>query len=216
MTIKNGSDYKEQGGDTTENPDDKTTEKQGDVTTTTQSPATTTEASDKEDEDDGRKIKPALLCTNILLQKGKSIQLQTNDKNVKITKVTYANKKSKKLVKTSSSGKVTGKKTGTASLKVTYKYNGVSYTKTVKVKVQKNQVVSLTKKSISLTLKRNKKANLVNPSNMLSSKGMKFSTSNKRYVKVSSSGVVKARRKGTAKVTVKIGKTKYTVKIKVK
>ena len=216
VTLKNGSDYKEQGGDTTENPDDKTTEKQGDVTTTTQSPATTTEASDKEEDDDGRKIKPALLCTNILLQKGKSIQLQTNDKNVKIAKVTYANKKSKKIVKASSSGKVTGKKTGTASLKVTYKYNGTSYTKTVKVKVQKNQVVSLTKKSISLTLKRNKKANLVNPSNMLSSKGMKFSTSNKRYVKVSSSGVVKARRKGTAKVTVKIGKTKYTVKIKVK
>lgn len=238
VTTNDGSDYKAEGGDTSEEKGGETSEEKGSETsgqkgttttqssetTATKSPTTATETPDdetvkkeeKEDEDDGDKIKPALLCSNILLQKGKSIHLKTNDDDVEITKVAYANGKSKKIVKATSSGKLTGTKTGTASLKVTYEYDDVSYTKTVKVKVQKNEVVSLTKKSMSLTLKRNKKANLVNPSNMLSSKGMKFSTSNKRYVKVSSSGVVTARRRGTAKVTVKIGKTTYTVKIKVK
>lgn len=221
VKTTNGSNYKEEGGDTSE--EDKTTQKPDDTTASekpasseTQDTNTTQSTQDKEDADDDKTIKPALLCSNILLQKGKSIRLQTNDDDVEITKVAYANKKSKKLVNASSSGKVTGKKTGTASLKVTYEYDDVSYTKTVKVKVQKNQVVSLTKKTISLTLKRNKKANLVNPSNMLSSKGMKFTSSNKRCIKVSSSGVVNARKKGSANVTVKIDKTKYTVKIKVK
>lgn len=173
------------------------------------------------DENDGngndkKTIVPALKTTNILIQKGKTYKLTTNHKDVKITKISYSNSKSKKLVKASSSGKIKAKKAGTAKLKVTYKYNGKTYSKTVKVKVQKNAVYALNKKNTSVKIKRKAKCNLVNPKNMLSSKGMKFKTSNKKVATVSSKGLVTAKKKGKAKITVTINKSKYIVNVKVK
>lgn len=168
------------------------------------------------DENDKDTIVPALKTTNILMQKGKTYTLTTNHKDVEITKISYSNSNSKKLVKVSSSGKIKAKKTGTAKLKVTYEYDGTSYNKTVKVKIQKNAVYTLNKKNTSIKMKRKAKCNLVNPANMLSSKGMKFKTSNKKVATVSSKGLVTAKKKGTAKITVTMNKTKYTVTVKVR
>ena len=159
---------------------------------------------------------PALSTTKVLLQKGKSYKLTTNNKNVKITKVVCANKKSKKLVTVKKSGKIKAKKKlGTAKIKVTYTYAKKSYTKTVKVKVQKNAVCVLNKNK-TVKVKKNAKFNIVNPANMLSSKGMKFKSAKKTIAKVTNKGVVTAKKKGSTKITVTMGKTKYTVNVKVK
>lgn len=171
---------------------------------------------DNGNENDNNTIVPALKTSNILMQKGKTYTLTTKHKDVKITRVSYSNSKSKKLVKASSSGKIKAKKIGTAKLKVTYEYNGATYNKTVKVKVQKNAVYALNKKNISVKIRRKVKCNLVNPANMLSSKGMKFKTSNKKVAAVSSKGLVTAKKKGKAKITVTMNKTKYIVNVTVK
>ncbi|MDD5949224.1 MAG: hypothetical protein PUC39_05805, partial [Lachnospiraceae bacterium] len=186
----------------------------GNSTADTNTGDTTVDEAD--DEEDEEVITPALTAANILLQKGKSYTLTTNHEDVEITKISYVNSKSKKLVKVFSSGKIKAQKTGTAKLKVTYEYDGVSYNKNVTVKVQKNPVLVIAKKKLSITLKRKAKCNFVNPSNMLSSKGMKFKTSSKKVLTVSSKGMVTAKSRGTAKVTVTISGEKYVVNVKVK
>ncbi len=72
----------------------------------------------------------------------------------------------------------------------------------------------------TLTLKKGKKKSLkytVYPANS-SNKAVTFKTSNKKIVTVSKKGVVKAKKVGTAKITIKTveGKRKATIKIKVK
>jgi uncharacterized protein YjdB len=152
----------------------------------------------------------------VLIQKGKSFTLKTNNKEVKITAVTYSNSKTKKLVSVSSSGKIKAKKTGTGKLKVTLKYDGKSYTKMVNVKVQNSPVVALSKKVQSVTLKRKARCRLVNPANMLSVSGMKFTSASSKIATVSSKGEIKGVKKGKTKITVKMGKNTYTVNVKVK
>ena len=66
-----------------------------------------------------------------------------------------------------------------------------------------------------------KKANLVIGETLQlsvngASKGVKWKTSNKKVASVSSSGVIKAKKKGKATITAIIGKKKYTCKVKVK
>ena len=45
---------------------------------------------------------------------------------------------------------------------------------------------------------------------------MKYSSSNKKVVSVSSKGVIKAKKKGKATITVKSGKKTYKIKVTVK
>lgn len=218
---KNGDSYKPGGSggdDTGKNPGDTPNPSNPPQTSTGNEPVSsdTGNANEKDDDKDEEIIVPALTAANILIQKGKTYKLTTNHEDVEITRITYSNSKSKKLVKVSASGKIKAKKNGTAKLKVTYEYDGVSYNKTVTVKVQKNPVFALTKQTASVTLKRKAKCNLVNPSNMLSAKGMKFKTSNKKVVTVTSKGLVTAKKKGKAKITITLNKKKYTVNVKIK
>ena len=112
--------------------------------------------------------------------------------------------------------KITGKKKGTAKLEITLA-SGLK--KTVKVKVQKTAVkttkISGLKKNVSL--KKGKKTTLkpvIAP--FTSREKVTYRSSNKKVATVSSKGVVTAKKKGTAKITVRSGKKSYTVKIKVK
>lgn len=159
---------------------------------------------------------PDLIATKLLIQKGKSYTIKTNDASVIITKISYVNSKSKKIVKVSSNGKVKAKKIGTAKLNVTIAYNGTSNTKTVSVKVQKNPVVVIDKAKQTVSLKKKKKLTIVKPINMQSAFAMKFKTSSKKIATVTKKGIVTAKKKGKATITVTWRDTKYKVVIKVK
>lgn len=89
-----------------------------------------------------------------------------------------------------------------------------------KVKVKKIQVNNLTKKTLYLTKGKSKKlkATVKVTPNKAKYKKVTFKSSNKKVATVSSKGVVKAKKAGTAKITVtsktnKSKKTKFTVKV---
>ena len=114
-------------------------------------------------------------------------------------------------------GKITaGKKTGTATITVTLK-SGT--TATVKVKVQKKKVatkkITVDKKKITLKKKKSYKIK-VKLQPITASDKVTFTSSNKKVATVNAKGVVKAKKAGTAKITVKAGKKKAIVKVKVK
>lgn len=129
-----------------------------------------------------------------------------------------------KIVTVTSSGKITGKKTGTATVTVKLK-SGL--TSQVKVKVQKSDVAATsvtvlnksTNKKISgtVTLKMKKKLTLATTVAPVTCKQkVTFTSSNKKIATVTSSGVITAKKKGTVTITVKVGRKSAKVKIKVK
>ncbi|GEM_PF-3205153 len=164
--------------------------------------------------------KPATISLN-----AKSIVLKTGQSTtaVKVSGLAegdaVASWKSSKpaTVKVNNKGKITaGKKTGSAVLTVKLKSGKKA---TVKVKVQKKAVttkkIKVNKKNV--TLKKNKSYKIkatLNP--ITSSDKVKFTSSNKKVATVNAKGVVKAKKAGTAKITVKAGKKKAVVTVKVK
>ena len=128
-----------------------------------------------------------------------------------------------KIVTVTSSGKITGKKAGTATITVKLK-SGL--TSQVKVKVQKSDVAATsltvlnksTNKKISgtVTLKAKKKLTLATTVAPVTCKQkVTFTSSNKKIATVTSGGVITAKKKGTVTITVKVGKKSAKVKIKV-
>ena len=148
------------------------------------------------------KVKQSTTAVKVTMEKGDSI--------------TSWKSSNTKIVTVSRTGKITGKKAGTATVTVTLK-SGVS--KSFKVKVTKAAVKT---KSIKLnmkkvTLKKGKKATLaVALSPITTREKVRFSTSNKKVATVSSKGVIQARRKGKATITVRVGTRKATCKVTVK
>ena len=122
----------------------------------------------------------------------------------------------KKVATVTSRGKITAKKTGKARIIITL----VSGKKAVvNVTVQKTAVkttkISGLKKSV--VLKRRQKLKLkpvISP--LTSVEKVTYKTSNKKVATVSNKGVITAKKKGSAKITVKSGKKSYTVTVKVK
>ena len=122
----------------------------------------------------------------------------------------------KKVATVTSRGKITAKKTGKARIIITL----VSGKKAVvNVTVQKTAVkttkISGLKKSV--VLKRRQKLTLkpvISP--LTSVEKVTYKTSNKKVATVSNKGVITAKKKGSAKITVKSGKKSYTVTVKVK
>ncbi|MDO4556809.1 MAG: Ig-like domain-containing protein [Lachnospiraceae bacterium] len=139
----------------------------------------------------------------ISMQKGDKVASWTSS-NAKIVSV---NKKT---------GKLTAKKTGKAIITVK-----LASGKTAKctVTVQKGKVAtkSIKLSSKKLTLKKGKSAKLTATLNPLTSQDkVTYATSNKKIATVTNKGVVKAKKKGKAKITVKSGKKKTTCTITVK
>jgi len=133
--------------------------------------------------------------------------------NVKQTytlKITGSKKKvkwsssNKKVATVNAKGKVTAKKKGTAT--ITAKVNGKKYT--CKIKVE-NPKISQTSKKIeqgsSFTLKITG-----------TTQNIKWSSNNKKVATVNSKGKVTAKKKGTAKITAKVGNKTFTCKVTVK
>ncbi len=122
----------------------------------------------------------------------------------------------KKVATVSASGKIKAKNTGTAKITVTLK-SGKSAS--FKVKVQKKDVVTskITVNSKKVALKKGQKHSIKAAVTPITSKQkIKYKSSNKKVATVSSKGVVKAKKKGTANITVTSGKKKVTVKVTVK
>ena len=129
-----------------------------------------------------------------------------------------------KVLSVSSNGTIKGKKPGTATVTVQLKSGaGIS----VKVKVQKKDVTTSAIKVLNVAtgkklpktvnLKVKGKMNLsvvITP--VTSKQKVKYTSSNKKIVTVSGKGVVKAKKKGSAVITVQSGKKKVKMKVKVK
>lgn len=132
-----------------------------------------------------------------------------------VKSITYGTSSSKKYVKISGT-KIKGIKKGTATIKVTLK-SGL--TKSFKIKVQKKKVtgkISLGCKT-KVTLKRGQTLSIkASKSPITCTDKLKYSSSKKSVATVSSSGKITAKKKGSAKIYVKCGKTKKTIKVTVK
>ena len=90
---------------------------------------------------------------------------------------------------------------------------------TLKVKVQSGKVrtTKISGLKSSMTLKKDQKTTLkpvISP--LTSTEKVTYATSNKKIATVSSKGVITAKKKGTAKITVRSGKKSYVIKVTVK
>lgn len=142
------------------------------------------------------------------ITKGKRVQFSVKYKKKRVSAKSckwYSTKKSVATV--SRSGKVTAKKAGTTYIYVKYKGRKSAKKKvTVKnpaPKISRSRVTLTKGKSITLKVTGTKKK-------------PKWSSSKKSVAVVSRSGRVTAKKAGTAKITAKIGKKKYTCKVTVK
>ena len=131
----------------------------------------------------------------------------------------------KKVASVDKNGKVKGLKAGKTATITVQLASGLK--KSFKVKVQKKNVatkslkvvnVSTGKKvSSKVSLKRKQTLKLAATVSPITSKEkVKYSSSNKKVVSVSSKGVIKAKKKGKATITVKSGKKTYRIKVTVK
>ncbi|MFD0826380.1 Ig-like domain-containing protein [Neobacillus sp. M.A.Huq-85] len=120
-----------------------------------------------------------------------------------------------KVATVSTKGVVIAKGKGTAMITVKTKDGSYKSTCKVTVKVHPVKGVKLNKKSLSLKVrgKSTLKATIT-PSNA-TNKGVTWSSSNKKVATVSKSGVVTAKGKGTATITVKTKDGSYKAKCKV-
>lgn len=113
-------------------------------------------------------------------------------------------------------GKITAKKTGTAIITVTMKSGAKA---SCKVKVQssvvKTKKLTVSKKAVKLAKGAAYTVKVVrNP--ITANDKLSFVSSNKKVATVSSKGKITAKKKGTAKITVKSGSKKATIKVTVK
>ena len=173
------------------------------------------------------KLAPTL---KLNLTAGKTVPMKVKQSfNVKVTGLANGDgvkswKSDKTKIATVRNGKITAKKTGTAKITVTL---NSGYTTWFKVKVQKSKVNTTSLKVLNkatgknvakkVTLKRRGKLNLsavVAP--VTSKQKVTFSSSKKSVAIVNSKGVVTAKKKGKATITVKSGKKTVKIQITVK
>ena len=131
----------------------------------------------------------------------------------------------KKVASVDKNGKVKGLKAGKTATITVQLASGLK--KSFKVKVQKKNVATKSLKvvdaatgkkvSSKVSLKRKQTLKLAATVSQITSKEkVKYSSSNKKVVSVSSKGVIKAKKKGKATITVKSGKKTYRIKVTVK
>ena len=152
-----------------------------------------------------------LATTKATLYTAGSKTLNLNAKVYGVNKnVTYKTS-NKKVATVSKKGVVTAKKKGTAKITATIKVNGKNKSVTCKVTVKKPSI-KLAKSSATL------KVGATTTIKVTSTPAGKatFKTSNKKVATVNGNGVVTAKKKGTAKITVKCNGVSKTFKVKVK
>lgn len=121
------------------------------------------------------------------------------------SKVTW--KSANKKIAVVKNGKVTAKKIGTVKIKATA--NGITKTCIITVKKQKLNLAAS-----ALELKKGKQVKIA--AKAVPSGKITYTTNKKKVATVTGKGVVKAKKKGTAKITVQCNGLKKTVTVKVK
>ena len=123
----------------------------------------------------------------------------------------------KKIVTVDKNGKIkAGTKTGTAKITVTLK-SGKKAALKVKVQTAKVKTTKISGLKKNVTLKKGRKLALrpvISP--LTSQEKVTYNSSNKKVVTVSKNGTITAKKKGTAKITVRSGRKSYVVKVKVR
>ncbi len=109
-----------------------------------------------------------------------------------------------------------GNKTGKAKITITLA-SGLK--KTINVTVQKNAVACTSIKNVPKKLNLNRKQSyqlkpVINP--ITCTDKVKYKTSNKKIAKINSKGKITAVKKGTAKITISVGKKKTVCKVIIK
>ena len=122
----------------------------------------------------------------------------------------------KKIVKVTSKGTIKGLKAGKAKVTITL---ASGKKQVINVTVQKTAVktTKITGIASKATLKKGKKLTLkpvISP--ITSLQKVTYTTSNKKVATVTAKGVITAKKKGTATITVKSGSKSKKIKIKVK
>jgi len=140
-----------------------------------------------------------------------------NPSNASNKKLVYRTS-NKKVATVNSKGVIKAIKNGTAKITVEA-VNGMTKTIVVKVRIP-IAVKSIKLSKTKLTLKKKNQTYKIgvkfSPSNATNKK-LKFSSSNKKVASVSKTGVIKAKKNGTAKITVKtVNGKKKTIKVTVK
>ena len=171
----------------------------------------------------GDKLKPVLKVNapKLQLKRGQKTQKFTLTDIAKGDSVKSWVSSNKKVVTVSGKPNGTciikaGKKTGSAKITITMRSN---LKKTIGVKVQKKAVACTSIKNVpkKLNLKRKKSYQLrpvIEP--ITCTQKVKYKTSNKKIAKVNSKGKITAVKKGTAKITISVGKKKMVCKVVVK
>ena len=121
----------------------------------------------------------------------------------------------RKIAIVDKNGVVTGKKEG--KTKITVKFlSGATAKVTMKVQKKKVATSKITNVTRNITLKVKKSTKLAPVVTPITSKNkVTYKTSNKKIATVSSKGVIKAKKAGTATITVKSGSKTVKVKVKV-
>ena len=171
----------------------------------------------------GEKLRPTIStnATSLKLKKKQTTKKFTVTGLAKGDYITSWTSSNKKIVT------VTGNQNGTCKIKagsktgkatITIKLAG-GLTKQIKVTVQKKAVTCSKIKNVPKTINLKKKQTyqlkpMIEP--ITCTDKAKYKSSNKKVATVSKKGVITAKKKGTAKITVKSGKKSYTVKVTVK
>ena len=141
------------------------------------------------------------------IYKGKTTTLKATVTGAEAAKVTFTSNNTKVATVNKTTGKVTAKAKGTAT--ITAKYGDVKVTCKVTVK---NPTLTLSKTSAFVKVGKTTKITAkATPSGKVT-----YKSSNKKVATVSSNGTVKGIKKGTAKITVTCNGVSKTVKVTVK
>ena len=167
----------------------------------------------------GSKLKPVLKLNASTVP----LQVKQSTAGLKITQIAAGDSvvswksSNPKVVKVNNKGKLTAqKKTGKAIITVTLR-SGISKKVTVKVQKQKVKTSKITGLKKTLSLKKGKKQTLKPVITPFTSKDkIKYTSSNKKVVSVTSKGVIKAMKPGKAKITIRAGSKKYVITVTVK
>lgn len=164
-----------------------------------------------------QRVKVKLNVTTLPLQVKKSTKVLKVASKDKKDKVAYWSSSNQKVVQVNKkSGKITAKKAGKAYVTVTMK-SGASARCLIKVQNKKVAVsklkVSPKKVSLEKGQKRKIKASITP---LTATDKVRYSSSNKKVASVSAKGVITAKKKGKAKVTVRAGSKKATITVTVR
>ena len=141
------------------------------------------------------------------IYKGKTTTLKATVTGAEAAKVTFTSNNTKVATVNKTTGKVTAKAKGTAT--ITAKYGDVKVTCKVTVK---NPTLTLSKTSASVKVGKTTEITAkATPSGKVT-----YKSSNKKVATVSSNGTIKGIKKGTAKITVTCNGVSKTVKVTVK